>query len=416
MSVSVEQLENFIVKAQPDLETIKRELNAFNIFNVLGVQYREIRHSNFLGWLFDPNESHNLDDVFLKDLFKLIREVCDFISSEKLVSLLLEDLSQTIVHRESEHNIDILIVNEALDILICIENKIYADYSRHQLSKYYQYIEENYQEITNRIYLTLTPSESHNHLGFEDGDKYQNINYNQIIDLIKGNKGVINKALPTVKESINQYITMTEKNITFSSKEIKLAQEIYNKYKDEINFIVKIKSDFKGFKDTLWDYIKEGHLEGYLLSHELKTSAIVRILPNNEEIKSLFTKPEFKSWGEDYFFCLEIFVEKSEVWMKWVFGNIGDREQEKELQGVKTKWYETMKSFDSLKHKDVKIYNSKPTSNYPGVCWVKFFNEDDFINEGISVLDLFKKRFEEVHYEIIEPWQKECLQKLTVLK
>ncbi|MEP5934625.1 MAG: PD-(D/E)XK nuclease family protein, partial [Winogradskyella arenosi] len=262
MSVSVEDLENFIVNAQPELETIKRELSAFNIFNVLGVQYREIRHSNFLGWLFDPNESHQLGDIFLKDLFKLIREVSNScISSEKLVSLLLEDLSQTIVHRESENNIDILIINETLDILICIENKIHANYSSHQLSKYYQYIEENYQEITNRVYLTLTPFESHNHLDFTDGDKYQNINYNQIIDVIKGNESVINKALPTVKESINQYITMTEKNITFSSKETKLAQEIYSKYKDEINFIINSRSDFKGFKDVLWKYVEDGHLE-----------------------------------------------------------------------------------------------------------------------------------------------------------
>ncbi|MEP5936247.1 MAG: hypothetical protein ABJ218_14105, partial [Winogradskyella arenosi] len=148
----------------------------------------------------------------------------------------------------------------------------------------------------------------------------------------------------------------------------------------------------------------------------LKTTAIVRILPNNEELKSLFRKPEFKSWGKDYFFCLEIFVEKSVVWIKWVFGNIGDIEKENELQVVKTKWYETMKSFDIFKHRDVKLYNSKSTFNYPGVCWVKLFNEDDFINEGISVLDLFKKRFEEVHHEIIQPWQKECLQKLKVLK
>ena len=37
-----------------------------NIFKVLGASKAEIRHSNFLAWLLDPNESHNLGGVFLK--------------------------------------------------------------------------------------------------------------------------------------------------------------------------------------------------------------------------------------------------------------------------------------------------------------------------------------------------------------
>ena len=73
MNVSTKDLEKFVIDNQSHLEEIKHSLSEFNIFNVLGIQHREIRHSNFIDWLFDPNESHQLGDVFLKDLFKLLR-------------------------------------------------------------------------------------------------------------------------------------------------------------------------------------------------------------------------------------------------------------------------------------------------------------------------------------------------------
>jgi hypothetical protein len=37
-----------------------------NIFEILKIKNMEIRHSNFLGWLLDPEESHNLKNKFLK--------------------------------------------------------------------------------------------------------------------------------------------------------------------------------------------------------------------------------------------------------------------------------------------------------------------------------------------------------------
>ena len=43
-----------------------------NIFKVLSISKKEIRHSNFLAWLLDPSESHKLGGVFLK---RFLREV-----------------------------------------------------------------------------------------------------------------------------------------------------------------------------------------------------------------------------------------------------------------------------------------------------------------------------------------------------
>lgn len=38
----------------------------FNLFDVLKISKTEIRHSNMLGWLLNPNENHGMGDAFLK--------------------------------------------------------------------------------------------------------------------------------------------------------------------------------------------------------------------------------------------------------------------------------------------------------------------------------------------------------------
>lgn len=416
MSVSVEKLENFIVKAQPDLEIIKQNLSAFNIFNVLGIQHREIRHSNFLGWLLDPNESHNLEDVFLKELFKLMRKV-GVLKAEDFVSLLLQDLSSTQVYRESVHNIDILIVNEKQGLVICIENKINADYSDHQLEKYYNYVEENYNGLKNRVYLTLTPFKNQNHFKYSEGKNYTNINYKDIVKLLKTNKDSVDASIPTIRESINQYIAMVEKSVIHSSDEVRLAQSIYKKYKNEIEFIIKNKPDFSSEKDYVIDAIKNGVLGDFEIVENDYHTDIIRILPKNETLKNIFKDSNFQSWGGNYVFCLELFIQKTHIWLKWSFGDIrtDNNKERDELQSKKTVIVNEMKTFNCFKNNDLKIdfHNGKPEDSYTGICGVNLFYYDTYLNQDKSFIDFLKVKFEEINSKLIEPWTKECIEKLT---
>jgi len=56
---------NFIVN-NDKLELIKAKLNRFNPFKILKIEDYEIRHSNVLAWLLDPNGNHNFDEKILK--------------------------------------------------------------------------------------------------------------------------------------------------------------------------------------------------------------------------------------------------------------------------------------------------------------------------------------------------------------
>ena len=78
-----------------------------NIFKVLGASKTEIRHSNFLAWLLDPNESHNLGGVFLK---RFLREVFSSDRFENIDEIAVAglDLTKTKVLREWSY-IDILV-------------------------------------------------------------------------------------------------------------------------------------------------------------------------------------------------------------------------------------------------------------------------------------------------------------------
>ena len=62
-------LENFICNNK-ELQQLEKMFEKFNIFDCLKLSRQEIRHSNFLAWLLDPNETHGMNDYFLKEFLK----------------------------------------------------------------------------------------------------------------------------------------------------------------------------------------------------------------------------------------------------------------------------------------------------------------------------------------------------------
>jgi hypothetical protein len=66
-------LQNFLLDIQC-LDELLPWTGKFNLFDVLKISRTEIRHSNVLGWLLDPNENHGFGDAFLKGMFQRIVE------------------------------------------------------------------------------------------------------------------------------------------------------------------------------------------------------------------------------------------------------------------------------------------------------------------------------------------------------
>ena len=54
------------------LAELNKRQSEINIFEILQVEKTEIRHSNILAWLLDPEESHGLGDGFLRGCIKAV--------------------------------------------------------------------------------------------------------------------------------------------------------------------------------------------------------------------------------------------------------------------------------------------------------------------------------------------------------
>ena len=107
-----------------------------NIFKILGVQKKEdLTHSNFLAWIMNPEEKHNIGSSFL-ELFLL-----QFMT-EQLHKLNLDKINVFREYTGQSGRIDILI--ETKNFVVCLENKIESPESPNQLQNYKKIIEKDF--------------------------------------------------------------------------------------------------------------------------------------------------------------------------------------------------------------------------------------------------------------------------------
>ena len=119
------------------LEPLHEWTNDLNIFSLLKLDRVEIRHSNMLSWLLNPNELHGLSDKLLKKFLIYATKGTNISIMRGLtpVDVDLMNLDDVVVYREKD-NIDILIVSESSHLVLAIENKIGSSEHSNQLEKY----------------------------------------------------------------------------------------------------------------------------------------------------------------------------------------------------------------------------------------------------------------------------------------
>jgi hypothetical protein len=135
-------LEEFIINNE-NLEHLEDIVNDFNIFTSLNLINNEIRHSNFLSWIMNPKENHNLKDYFLSSLLKIIsmRASSSGINAPSIFDIDNWSFIETEILREWR-NIDILIKDDNHKLICVIENKIYSKEHSRQLRRYKEIVEE----------------------------------------------------------------------------------------------------------------------------------------------------------------------------------------------------------------------------------------------------------------------------------
>lgn len=232
-------------------EPLETELQKPNIFNILGIGRMEIRHSNFLAWLLDPNASHGLGNRFL---IRILRDLA--IEGKRSLDILdINDLnfSNVEINREVPIKyedqigyIDILIVfrdkkyvdDKQLDnnLVICIENKIDTTDAEKQLEMYQDYVKETFKEEDGykNILVYLTPNGANPKKG--DVTKWSNYSYTKIIKHLENIENSITDSI--IKTYISDYLS-TLKSEIMGTKEsaADLAYKIYEQNKEIFDFV-----------------------------------------------------------------------------------------------------------------------------------------------------------------------------------
>lgn len=243
MTTEIEtQLKKLIL--DDDFTSIQGLVNEeINLMSILRIANKELQHSNLLAWLFDPNETHKLGDFFVKEFIKLYykeNEYQDLGNTEAKLSVfdfVNLDFSDLEIMREHK-NIDILILSETNGLCIMIENKIYAKEGKGQLTKYREYVKNEYSDYKHKIYIYLSLFEqdiSELETEFYVKLTYQHIKKlivqildNQSISITNNTRFVLTQYLQTLKALMNE-----------NEKIEKTAKELYKRYKSAFDLVFK---------------------------------------------------------------------------------------------------------------------------------------------------------------------------------
>jgi len=239
--LDIEILEEFI-NANADLEQLEDIASRFNIFTAFKVVDNEIKHSTFLSWLMDPNESHGLGDYFLSIFLK---KSVSKASSFGLKSPSVFDIDSW--HFDSVEiltewrNIDILIRCDEYKFICVIENKISSKEQSNQLRRYRDIIQSEYPDYSKLfIYLTIEGDKP-------SDDNYLPLSYSDILQLIEHLiQGNSNKIGSEVLTFISHYKEMLRRYIMQDSEIQEICKRIYKRHKKALDLIFEYKPDKQG--------------------------------------------------------------------------------------------------------------------------------------------------------------------------
>ena len=260
-------LEEFLMDIEI-LDELEAKISEFNVFETLNIINTEIRHSNVLGWLLNPTENHGLGDYVLRKVIQVVSyqhydNSKGFDFDPLQVSLI--DYYDFQVRREWK-NIDILLLSEVNKFVVVIENKVWSKESKHQLKKYYNIIQQDFEDYR-KLFIYLTPYGEES----SDPDTWLSMSYQTIIDIIsKAVNFRKNSLSERVKLFIEQYIETLRRYIVGDKELEKLCRQIYFKHKKALDLIFEYKPDlYSDISNGLQELIK--NTPGLILDDSNKT-------------------------------------------------------------------------------------------------------------------------------------------------
>jgi len=262
-------LENLVTDndGNASLGCLEAVIDRFNIFEAIGAVRQELRHSDFLSFLLNPNENHGLGDVFLKSVLREARGTDPGSSpAYDLIDLDVWNLEDTEVRREW-HGIDILLLSPANKLAVIIENKVDSGEQLGQLRKYVEEVKRHYRRWKlHPIFLTPDGRQpSH--------DSYLALDYGAVAgiisEILKRRASTLGADITTL---LGHYEQMLGRHIVSESDVAKLCRSIYAKHRRALDLLFEHRPDVQSaIRDLLVKLIKDDREHGLILDRQSKT-------------------------------------------------------------------------------------------------------------------------------------------------
>lgn len=267
-----------------ELRQIETRLHRFNLFDVLRSSDTEIRHSNLLAWLLNPEENHGFKDLFLRNwLVTLFRE-CERPDSLRIAPAQIEKASLRSVKVWREwHHIDIFIEIKTANqtFAICIENKVHSLQRGGQLSDYREVVEEHYPHPAKHGFIFLTRWEEQ-----PTDSSFVKSNYSQIAKVLENClRKFKGKLANEPRLFIQHYLQLLEEKFVDTSPIGKLARNIYDKHKKAIDLILEHRpNSSQELSDAIGKIVQDRAKAEELVPLEFENK-IVRFIPKSWDTK-----------------------------------------------------------------------------------------------------------------------------------
>lgn len=222
------------------LDRLDGYLSRFNPIRIMRMEGMEVRHSNILGWLLDPIETHGLGDRFLKAFLSEALKGESAKGRPTALDIVQADLRDVEVRREWQH-IDLFLLSRRNNWAFIIENKFHSTQHDGQLAKYVLKVRSAFEPEEGRlevkgIFLTLHDEDP------EDAS-FASIGYDCVSELLPRVMAAEGQSLSqNVRVFLDHYIEVIKEATGMSEERDEmeqLARALYRQHRKVLDFILE---------------------------------------------------------------------------------------------------------------------------------------------------------------------------------
>jgi len=230
-------LENLFIN-NPKLDRLEAYLSRFNPIRIMRMEGMEVRHSNILGWLLDPLETHGMGDRFLKAFLSEALKGESAKGRPNALDIVQADLRDIEVRREWQH-IDLFLLSRRNNWAFIIENKFHSTQHNGQLSKYVQKVRSAFEPEEGRlevkgIFLTLHDEDP-------EDTSFASIGYDSVCELLPRVMAAEGHSIgQNVRVFLDHYIEVIKEATGMSEERDEmeqLARALYRQHRKVLDFI-----------------------------------------------------------------------------------------------------------------------------------------------------------------------------------